>query len=131
MSVSRHNLIGSAHLASAHRIDGALEGDRRKEIQETERPSLGGSHATIANVNPVLEFETPYYTRGQRFEPARRIGRYSAFLLGAHDLSIDVPQNLPGSHYRIDRYISVAEDFQLGMFTGAPIMYSYNNPFAA
>jgi hypothetical protein len=131
MSVSRHNLIGSAHLASAHRIDGALEGDRRKKIQETERSSLGGSHATIANVNPVLEFETPYYTRGQRFEPARRVGRYSAFLLGAHDLSVDVPQDLPGSHYRVDRYISVAEDFQLGMFTGAPIMYSYSDPFAA
>lgn len=131
MSVSRHNLDGSVNLSSAHRIDETLEGDRRRRIQETERSSLGGSHATMANVNPVLEFETPYYTGGQRFEPARRVGRYSTFLPGAHDLSVDIPQNLAGSDYRIDRYISVAEDFQLGMFTGAPIMYSYNNPIAA
>jgi len=131
MSVSRNNLNGSVNLSSAHRIDAALEGDRRRRIQETERSSLGGSHATMANVNPVLEFETPYYTGGQRFESARRVVRYSRFLPGAHDVSVDVPQNLAGSDYRIDRYISIAEDFQLGMFTGAPIMYSYSNPIAS
>lgn len=131
MSVSRHNLIGSANFATAHQIDGALLGDRRKEIQETERKSLGGSHATNVGANPVLEFETPYYTNGQRFEPGRLIERYSAFLPHAHDLSVDVPKNLPDANFRIDRYISVGEDFQLGLFVGAPIMYSYTNPTAA
>jgi hypothetical protein len=131
MSVSRHNLIGSANTATAHQTDQAIVGDRRKEIQETEKSSLGGSHATNCYNNPVLEFETPYYTGGQRFEAARNVNRYAAFKPGAHDLCVDIPDNTPGADYRIDRYISIAEDFQLGMFTGAPIMYSYTDPVAA
>lgn len=131
MSVSRHNLIGSANASSAHQIDGTLEGDRRRNIMNTERKSLGGSHATCVGQNPVLEFETPYYTDGQRFEPARRVRRFPAFLPHAHDVSVDVPENTPGSDYRLDRYISVAEDFQLGLFVGAPIMYAYSNPTPA
>jgi len=131
MGVSRHNLIGSANTTSTHRTNNSLVGDRRKEIQETEKPSLGGSHATSVLVQPALEFETPYYTYGQRFEAARQINRYSAFLPHAHDLHVDVPEGIPSADYRIDRYISVAEDFQLGMFVGAPIMYSYSNPVAA
>ncbi len=108
-----------------------MEGDRRKNIMNTERKSLGGSHATCVGQNPVLEFETPYYTDGQRFEPARRVRRFPAFLPHAHDVSVDVPENTPGSDYRLDRYISVAEDFQLGLFVGAPIMYTYSNPTPA
>jgi len=131
MGVSRHNLLGSANFTSSHQTDAVLVGDRRKELQETEKPSLGGSHATSVQVQPVLEFETPYYTYGQRFEPARRINRYAAFLPHAHDLHVDVPENTAGPDYRIDRYISVAEDFQLGMFVGAPIMYAYSDPVAA
>jgi hypothetical protein len=131
MGVSRHNLIGSANVVSTHQTDAALVGDRRKEIQETEKPSLGGSHATAVQVQPALEFETPYYTYGQRFEPGRRVNRYAAFLPHAHDLHVDVPENTAGADYRIDRYVSTAEDFQLGMFVGAPIMYAYANPTAA
>jgi len=131
MGVSRHNLIGSSNFISTHPIDNALLGDRRKEIQETEKNSLGGSHATACLVQPVLEFETPYYTYGQRFEPGRQTNRYAAFLPHAHDLHVDVPENTASADYRIDRYVSVAEDFQLGLFTGAPIVYNYLDPTAA
>lgn len=131
MSVSRHNIIGSSNAITTHQTDGALLGDRRKGIQKTGKPSLGGSHATACQVNPVLEFETPYYTGGQRFDPARFVNRYNAFVSQAHDLCVDIPKSLPTAVYRIDRYVSVAEDFQLGMFVGAPIMYAYANPTAA
>jgi len=82
-------------------------------------------------VQPVLEFETPYYTYGQRFEPGRQTNRYAAFLPHAHDLHLDFPENTASADYRIDRYVSVAEDFQLGLFTGAPIVYNYLDPTAA
>jgi len=131
MGVSRHNLNGSANTSSTHQINQTLPGNRRRAMQDTEKPSLGGSHATCVQVQPALEFETPYYTYGQRFEAARRIKRYPAFLPHAHDIHVDVPGETPGADYRLDRYVSVAEDFQLGLFIGAPIMYSYPNPVAA
>ena len=130
MGVSRHNLIGSSNFSTSERTDSTIVGDRRKKIQNTEKPSLGGSHVTTAQVQPVLEFETPYYTYGQRFEAARQVNRYAAFLPHAHDLHVDVPENIAKADYRIDRFVSIAEDFQLGMFVGAPIVYAYNNPVA-
>jgi hypothetical protein len=126
MAVARHNLVGITNGATAHKLDGVV-GDRRSELLETELAGLGGAHVTSLMNNPVLEYETPFYTNGQRFLPARFKGRYNAFDMG-HEISIDVPDNIPTEDFKLEKYVSIAEDFQLGMFTGAPIYYAYANP---
>jgi hypothetical protein len=131
MSVSRMSIFGEKHQYYEYLMDSANIGDRRAMIQASEKPNLAGSHATCCHVQPSLEFETPYYTTGQRFEPARQIYTYDTALTHNHEVTVDVPNNTLSEAYRVDRYISVGEDFQLGMFVGAPIMYSYENPSAA
>lgn len=126
MTATRHNLVGTVISETAHDLNG-VNGDRRSEMLETEMAGLGGSHTTAVLNNPVLEYETPYYTNGQRFEPARFVGRYNAFDHG-HELAVDVVGGTTSDDVKIDHYISIGEDFQLGMFTGAPIMYTYADP---
>jgi hypothetical protein len=126
MTATRHNLTGANISETAHDLNG-VNGDRRSEMLETEMTGLGGSHTTAVFNNPVLEYETPYYTNGQRFEPARFVGRYNAFDHG-HELAVDVVGGTTSDDVKIDHYISIGEDFQLGMFTGAPIMYAYADP---
>jgi len=130
LSVSRHNLNGADNSVSTHPQDNALLGDRRKEMQETERSSLGGTAFTPTFNNPALEYETPFYTNGQRFLPGRYVNTYGGPNM-AHEFSVDVPTLTSGNAYRVDKFVSVAEDFQLGFFVGAPIMYSYADPAAA
>lgn len=127
--VARHNLFGTSNGASSHPLAGALAGDRRSEMQETLRPTLGGAHITPTKNNPCLEYETPFYTIGQRFVPGRELDYYYGFHQG-HELSTEVDGNTE-PQMRIDKYISVGEDFQLGMFTGAPILYAYSDPTAS
>jgi hypothetical protein len=131
-SVSRHNLIGISNGATSHPLTSVNSGDRRSEIQETLKPSLGGSHYVPARLNPVLEYETPFYTIGQRFVPARELNYYDGFHSG-HELTLELDDQIGPSLVdptRIDKFISIAEDFQLGMFVGAPILYIYPNPVA-
>lgn len=127
LHVARHNLLGVANGATAHPLNGALPGERRSEMQETLRPSLGGTHITPTKNNPSLEYETPFYTIGQRFVPARDINYYSGLHSG-HELSTEVDGTEKNKSMRIDKYISIAEDFQLGMYTGPPILYAYVDP---
>jgi hypothetical protein len=130
MSVARHNLTGCLNNTTVHFQDSLLVGDRRSELQETERSSLGGTIFTPVNQNPVLEYETPFYTNGQRFLPARKIKRYGELEMG-HEVSVDLATGTSASIMRIDKFVSIAEDFQLGLFVGAPILFSYGNPTAA
>lgn len=127
--VSRHNILGVSNGATSHALASVLYGDRRKKIQETLRPTLGGSHYTPVRNNPVLEYETPFYTVGQRFVPARDIDYYAALHSG-HEISIEMVTNGVTDTTRLDKFISIAEDFQLGMFVGAPILYAYGDPLA-
>jgi hypothetical protein len=130
LSVSRLNIFGTPNSFTGYDMNAALTGARRAAIQQTDKPNLGGSHATCCHVQPSLEFETPYYTYGQRFESARRINRFAQSLPHAHQITVDIPNGTLPEAYRLDRYISIAEDFQLGLFVGAPIMYVYPNPSA-
>lgn len=132
--VARHDLLGTPNQQTAHPLDNPLISDRRNELQETLRPSLGGTHMAPTQQQPCLEYETPFYTYGQRFVPARDLDYYQGFHQG-HALSIELngvatSRNDPDK-VRIDKYISVAEDFQLGMYVGPPIFYAYPDPVAA
>jgi len=128
MSVTRHNLFGATNDAYSHDLTGVV-GLRRSELLETEFAGLGGTHVTALFQNPVLEYETPFYTNGQRFLPARRTNLYDTLQM-AHEIALDVADATPGDDIKLEKYVSIAEDFQLGMFTGAPILYAYSNPVA-
>lgn len=128
--VARHNLLGTTNVASSHPLNGNVP-FRRSEIQETLRPSLGGTHITPTAQNPCLEYETPFYTNGQRFVPARDLDYYAGVHDG-HELSVEVDASTTRltdpDKLRIDKYISIGEDFQLGMYVGPPIFYAYADP---
>lgn len=128
--VSRHDLRGTSNSMSSHSIDNLIPGDRRKKMLETLRCSLGGTAVTPAFNNPCLEYETPFYTAGQRFVPARDLNYFAGLNMG-HELSTEVQNIANVANMRVDKYISTAEDFQLGLFIGAPVYYVYNNPAAA
>jgi hypothetical protein len=128
--VSRHNIFGITNNAGFASLDSALVGNRRRGMLSTLRASLGGTAVTPAYNNPCLEYETPFYTLGQRFVAARDINYYNGNLQSGHDLTTEV-RNIDGElRMRIDRYVSTAEDFQLGLFLGAPVYYAYVNPTA-
>eukprot|EP00997_Jenningsia_sp_PLL12_P009797 NODE_683_length_1513_cov_105.391393_g563_i0.p1 GENE.NODE_683_length_1513_cov_105.391393_g563_i0~~NODE_683_length_1513_cov_105.391393_g563_i0.p1 ORF type:complete len:367 (+),score=-15.17 NODE_683_length_1513_cov_105.391393_g563_i0:66-1103(+) len=127
-AVARHNILGKANTIDEH-LQTGVNGDRRSERLSLMASGLGGTHVTTAGTNPVLEYETPFYTAGQRFLPARKVNLYDELEM-AHELSCDVPGSTADNAYRIDRYVSIAEDFQLGMYVGAPIIYNYADPTA-
>jgi hypothetical protein len=99
----------------------------RSHIVVTAMNSLSGMHATAASQNPVLEYETPFYTRGKRFFPARDTNQYGRTSTG-HHLITDVIKNTNQIDMRVDNFIATAEDFQLGLFTGAPVFFLYPEP---
>lgn len=128
MSAARHNIIGRTNSVKTHNFNG-VDGDKRSRLLGKLASGLGGTHVTDTHVNPCLEYETPFYTAGQRFLPARKINRYAQLEM-AHELAVDMPSGAAGDAYRVDKYVSVAEDFQLGLYVGAPIAYFYGDPVA-
>lgn len=128
LSAARHNIIGKANSVDEHVLSG-VAGDRRSNMLDKMASGLGGTHVTNSTANPCLEYETPFYTAGQRFLPARKINLYDQVEM-AHEVCVDVPASTASNAYRIDKYVSIAEDFQLGLFVGAPIVYYYGDPVA-
>lgn len=133
--VARHwnNNDGVRNDARADPIDGTAP-ERRVAMQTSHRPSLGGTHVTPSDLNPCLEYETPFYSVGQRFVPARELDYFDGFHQG-HELLVEIDgtvtsRNKPDK-IRIDKYVSIGEDFQLGMYVGPPILYAYLNPTPA
>ena len=129
LAVARHEVLGTNNSATSSPLDGALVGSRRSGMLESMRTSLGGTAITPVPNNPCLEYETPFYTIGQRFVPARNLNYQSRFHLG-HEITTEFRSNVGDTNVRIDKYISTAEDFQLGLFIGAPVYYAYGNPTA-
>lgn len=129
MNVSRFSAGNATNTVTVNSMNSAIAGARRKSMTETLRNTLAGSHLTPVNNNPCLEYETPFYTLGQRFIPARDLNRYAG-LGNGHEISVEVSPNTDERELRIDKYVSIAEDFQLGLFTGSPIWYVYANPVA-
>lgn len=128
--VARHSFGGIHNRFSYHPLDGNKAGDRQRHMLYTLRGSLGGTAVTPTYNNPCLEYETPFYTVGQRFLPARDLNYYAGAHLG-HELTTEVGASDAVATMRIDKYVSTAEDFQLGLFIGAPVYYVYTDPIAA
>lgn len=130
LCVARHGVNGTRNGVGWRSLDYATMAARRKSFMETLRSSLGGTAVTPTFQNPALEYETPFYTLGQRFVPARDLNYY----MGQH-MSCEVTTELNATSsvntVRVDRYVSTAEDFQLGLFIGAPIYYGYVDPIVA
>lgn len=126
--VTRNDPGGTANNSESYNYDALTPGERRKELQKSARVGISGTHVSPASVNPCIEYETAFYTDGQRFLPGRFKQMHNASEL-SHQLSVDIPSAASSrSDYRIDTYVSIAEDFQLGMFVGAPVLYAYPDP---
>lgn len=125
-AVARHNILGTTNSVDEHSQTG-VTGNRRFRRLTLMANGLGGTHVSPYHVNPALEYETPFYTNGQRFLPGRKVNLHDQVEM-AHEISCDVPANSANNSYRIDKYVSAAEDFQLGLYVGAPIIYSYSDP---
>lgn len=86
---------------------------------------LEGIEANDLQKNPVMEYEMPYYTN-QRFEYGKRItnSENSDEYHSIEALTNTAVSELSGW----DSYVAAGEDFTLGLFTGAPVMYFAPNP---
>lgn len=127
LGVARNSLYGSPNYEVDYPLDDNLVGDRRKGMLSSSRSHLGGTAVSPIANNPCLEYETPFYTRGQRFVPARDID-YRGSAHSSHEITTEFRNNVGETNVRLDKYISTAEDFQLGLFVGAPVHYMYPNP---
>lgn len=103
-------------------------GLRTQELLEFLPGLWSGAAATATSFNPVLEVELPWYNQ-RRFAYAKR-AHMTVTNNGFHILSTTWNGDsnaVPAIH----ACVSVGEDFMLGMFTGAPIMYfQASNPLA-
>merc|ERR1712080_328757 len=104
--------------------------ERRKNLQDMQRALLNGSAITPVRLNNTLEIELPYYTIGQRFKAARFLNIAGVGDRQGVEIAADLSGNSNDANFRLDQFVSVGEDFTLGMFVGAPVMYFYNNPTA-
>jgi hypothetical protein len=128
LTVARQGVNGAANGATSFDMSG-VTGNRRAEICDSEINSTGGTQVTPVFQNPVLEYETGFYTFGQRFLPARKTLRYSDAEM-AHSVCLDMQGSGDVLAHRLDKYVSTAEDFQLALYVGAPILYNYIDPTA-
>lgn len=132
MSATRHNALVRVPLTEAsYSLDTPLISGRRKNLQEMKRASLNGTAITPVRLNNTLEIELPYYSIGQRFKAARFLNMAGAGDGQGVEIAVDLSGNGNDTNFRCEQYVSVGEDFTLGMFVGAPVMYSYNDPTAA
>jgi len=128
--VARHRINGTSNSETAYQLDDALVAKRRKKMLQSSRAYLGGASLSPIPNNPCIEYETPFYTRGQRFVPARDTD-YRGALHNGHEITLEFVNQVGETNSRVDKYISTAEDFQLGLFIGAPVYYVYLDPQAS
>jgi hypothetical protein len=108
-------------------LAGGNSNQRAAEFMGHLETGLNAQHATAGKMNPVLEYELPFYDR-RRFYPARQIDNFGTNELKAyHSVAWQVDSaatDTPNLSY----YVSVGEDFTLGMFLNSPVFYKYTNP---
>lgn len=129
LSVTRNDPGGTGNNEIKTSLSSNKQSVNRFALQKIGRNGISGTHITPVAVNPCLEYETPFYTHGQRFVPGRLKELYNATEL-SHSVTMDIA-GATSMDKRLDAYVSVGEDFQLGMFVGAPIFYSYEDPLGA
>jgi len=132
LSATRHSVSYPIPLTeTAHPLDDQLLGNRRSQMQEMTRSTLNGSAITPVRLNTTLEIESTYYTIGQRFHPARFLDMVGTGDKQGFEIACDLAGGGGDANFRLDQWVSVGEEFVLGMFVGAPVMYFYNNPIAS
>eukprot|EP00494_Astrolonche_serrata_P025151 UN25412 len=121
MSATRHSAKAPVPVfEKSYPLDFALKSKRRRELLNMYRSSLLGSALTPIDLNNTLEIENPYYSLGQRFRPARFLDMAGTGDNQGIELACEVGNNPIDNHFRLDQFVSVGEDFTLGMFVGAP-----------
>ena len=129
MTATRHSATAPVPLSeTSYDLGFALKSKRRRELLDMYRSSFLGSALTPIFLNNTLEIENPYYSLGQRFRPARFLDMAGTGDNQGIELACEIGNNSIDNHFRLDQFVSVGEDFTLGMFVGAPVLYSYINP---
>lgn len=103
---------------------GTFAPNDRIRLLETVIPhSWDGAVATSTMHNPVVEAELPYYTN-VRFSPAKQADMTSsAGVWRKYHWLTAVADTRDSDLFAIHCFVSVAEDFNLAFFTGAPVAY--------
>jgi hypothetical protein len=131
LSATRHEALFPIGFSQVGKpLDDTIFGDRRKNLQQMERSTLNGTAVVPISLNNTLEIELPYYSMGQRFKPARFLNIAGIGDNQSVEIATEVSNSGQDANFRLDHFTSVGEDFTLGMFVGAPIMYSYTDPTA-
>lgn len=81
-----------------------------------------GAHLTTMRLQPNVELELPFYSNARFLCPKDLSGTltdYTAFRYG-HSITVNSLNNMVSS---MDRFVSVAEDFNLFFFQGCPPIY--------
>lgn len=87
--------------------------------------SWPGAEVTDLNIQSTVEVELPHYNN-LRFQVAKYIdmpNNNRAFNVNWHSIYTTITS---GSTHSVDRYVSVAEDFNLVLFQGAPVLATLN-----
>lgn len=132
LSATRHGVSAALPFSeSFRRLDNANVGTRRLQMQSMWRSTMNGSAITPIRLNNTLEVELPYYSIGQRFRAGRFLDMAGVGDTQGLEVACEISGDSADGDCRIDQFVSVGEDFTLGMFVGAPILYFYSNPSAA
>jgi hypothetical protein len=104
-------------------VDTSTNNERTLEYIEASSLGFAGTFVTPQQANPVLEYELPFYDN-RRFLPSKRTDSLAINdVFGhAHELRFEMraqPIDMP----HVTCYVSTGEDFNLGFFTGCPIMF--------
>jgi hypothetical protein len=129
LSATRHSVgYRQGFSESAYSLDSIIVGSRRKAMLNMDRSTPNGTAITPISLNNTLELELPYYSIGQRFRPGRFLDIAGEGDHQGVEIACEVSTSAGDVNLRLDQFVSVGEDFTLGMFIGAPVMFSYTNP---
>lgn len=141
ITASRHVSNGNAFSVTQGDLDPATLNSQSQiaastvldgSTKDKEQTGHEGLAYTTSLVNPVLEFEVPYYSK-YRFAPGKTQNwsginddfaqHYTVYIQQINDRA-----DLAGSVGTYDVFCSIGEDFQTFFFTGLPRMYYEPSP---
>lgn len=132
LSVTRNTMKQDNGVSeTSYSLDASNPGTVRTELLNMQRATLTGTAVTPVHLNNTLQIELPYYSKGQRFRPARYLNMAGNGDNQSVEIACEISTKTVEAYARLDQFVSIGEDFTFGMFVGAPIMYSYGNPIAS
>lgn len=144
MTASRHSANGGVFSVTSGNYISALLSSQSEiaastvlngSLQDAEQTGYEGLAYTTSKVNPVLEFEIPWYSQF-RFSPGKIQNWSTADDDFCQHMTVFCSQikdrpDLNASVGCYDMFVSTGEDFQTFFFTGLPRMYYEASPPAA